>query len=362
MSERVENQNLAEIRPLISPRKLKEKQPLSESAAATVLASRRAIADVIHGRDQRRLVVIVGPCSIHDPDAALEYGARLRNTAQAMDDQLIVAMRTYFEKPRTTVGWKGLINDPDLDGSCRVERGLELAREVLLELGRLGVPCASEVLDPFTPQFVGDLLAWASIGARTVESQTHRQLASGLSMPVGIKNGTDGRLDGAANALVAAGCPHSFLGVTADGSAAVVRTTGNPNRHLILRGGGGRTNFAPADVARAAELAKSEAGLERPVMVDCSHDNSKKDHRRQAAVCREVLTQVRQGNRAIMGLLLESNLNPGRQTWSRGAPLRPGVSITDACMGWDETRALLHEIAEAVAGSPPRTLSNRQVA
>ena len=350
MSERIENQNLAEIRSLASPRELKKTRPLSEFAASTVLAGRRAIRDVIHGRDARRLVVIVGPCSIHDPDAALEYGARLRQTAQALEGQLVVAMRTYFEKPRTTVGWKGLINDPELDGSCRVERGLELAREVLLELAHLGVPCASEVIDPFTPQFVGDLLTWASIGARTAESQTHRQLASGLSMPVGIKNGTNGSLSVAANALVAARSAHSFLGITADGDAAVVRTTGNPDRHLILRGGGGQTNFASADIARAAKLAE---GLERPVMVDCSHGNSNKDYRRQAAACREVLTQVRHGNRAIMGLLLESNLHPGSQTWSPGAPLRYGVSITDACMGWEETRELLQEIAEAVAGSPP---------
>jgi 3-deoxy-7-phosphoheptulonate synthase len=360
MQERIENRNLIEIRPLTSPRSLQAKLPVSEAAAATVLAGRHAIRDVIHGRDGRRLVVIVGPCSIHDADAALEYGARLRRVADSVGEQLVLVMRTYFEKPRTTVGWKGLINDPDLDGSCQVERGLEIARRLLLDLGTLGVPCASEVLDPFTPQFVGDLLAWASIGARTSESQTHRQLASGLSMPVGFKNGTNGNLAVAHNALVAAGCAHSFLGITREGDAAVVRTRGNPDRHLVLRGGGGRSNYAPEDVARAATLVAGEGG-ERQVMIDCSHGNSNKDHTRQAVVCREVLGQVRQGDRAIMGLLLESNLRPGRQAWERGAPLQRGVSITDACMGWEETERLLSEIAEAVAAAAPSGLGNRQL-
>jgi 3-deoxy-7-phosphoheptulonate synthase len=258
------------------------------------------------------------------------------------------------------VGWKGLINDPDLDGSCQVERGLEIARRLLLDLGTLGVPCASEILDPFTPQFVGDLLVWASIGARTSESQTHRQLASGLSMPVGFKNGTNGNLAVAHHALVAAGCAHSFLGITREGASAVVRTRGNPDRHLVLRGGGGRSNYAPEDVARAAALGEGE-GVERPVMIDCSHGNSNQDHTRQAAVCREVLAQVRRGDRAIMGLLLESNLRPGRQVWERGAPLQRGVSITDACMGWEETERLLTEIAEAVAAGAPTRLGNRQL-
>ena len=360
MQERIENRNLIEIRPLTSPRSLQAKWQVPEAAAATVLAGRSAIRDVIHGRDARRMVVIVGPCSIHDADAALEYGARLRRLADSLDEQLVLVMRTYFEKPRTTVGWKGLINDPDLDGSCQVERGLEIARRLLLDLGTLVVPCASEVLDPFTPQFVGDLLAWASIGARTSESQTHRQLASGLSMPVEFKNGTNGNLAVAHNALVAAGCAHSFLGITREGDAAVVRTRGNPDRHLVLRGGGGRSNYAPEDVARAAALVAGESG-ERPVMIDCSHGNSNKDHTRQAAVCREVLAQVRRGDRAIMGLLLESNLRPGRQAWERGAPLQRGVSITDACMGWEETERLLIEIAEAVAAGAPTGLGNRQL-
>jgi 3-deoxy-7-phosphoheptulonate synthase len=346
--EPLEDAHLAGLEPLISPRELKAKLPMTERAAQHVLAARRALRDAIHGRDARRLLVIVGPCSIHDPDAAREYARRLAKTAAGLQGELIVVMRTYFEKPRTTVGWKGLINDPHLDGSCDVAAGLELARGLLLELSELGVACASEVLDPFTPQFVADLLAWGSIGARTAESQTHRQLASGLSMPVGFKNGTDGSLDAAKNAMIAASHSHSFLGITPDGRSAVVTTTGNPDRHLILRGGGGRTNYAPADVARAGAIAV-EQGIARGVMVDCSHDNSGKDAARQGAVCRDVLSQLRGGPPgALLGLLIESFLEPGRQNWRKGEPLARGVSITDACIGWAETEALLGEIASCV--------------
>ena len=346
--EPLENLHLEGLEPLISPRELKAKLPATETAARTVLAARRALRDAIHGRDARRLVVIVGPCSIHDPDAALEYAARLAKTAEVLKRDLVVVMRTFFEKPRTTIGWKGLINDPHLDGSCDVGRGLELARGLLLELGELGVACASEILDPFTPQFVADLLAWGGIGARTAESQTHRQLASGLSMPVGFKNGTDGSLQTAQNAMIAAGHSHSFLGITPDGRSAVVTTTGNPDRHLVLRGGGGRTNFAREDIAQAAALV-AEQGIARGVMVDCSHDNSGKDPARQSAVCRAVLAQLgRERPRALLGLQIESFLEPGRQTWRKGEPLARGVSITDGCIGWGETENLLGEIAEAV--------------
>ena len=346
--EPLEDLHLAGLEPLISPRELKAKLPVSERASRSVLDARRALRDAIHGRDARRLVVIVGPCSIHDPDAAREYAARLARTAEKLRGELIVVMRTYFEKPRTTVGWKGLINDPRLDGSCDVAAGLELARGLLLEIGEIGVACASEILDPFTPQFVADLLAWGSIGARTAESQTHRELASGLSMPVGFKNGTNGELEAAKNAMIAASHAHSFLGITPDGRSAVVTTTGNPDRHLILRGGGGRTNYAAEDLARAAALV-AEQGIARGVMVDCSHDNSGKDPARQGAVCRAVLSQLRGGPpQALLGLLIESFLEPGRQTWRKGEPLARGVSITDGCIGWPETEALLGEIAEAV--------------
>jgi len=351
MLERLEDCNLTGIRPLLSPRRLKAGNPLSVKAAETVTGARNAIRDVIHGRDTRRLVVIAGPCSIHDPAAASEYARRLKRASEPLQRELVVVMRSYFEKPRTTVGWKGLIDDPHLDGSRDVETGLEQARALLLAINELGVPCGSEILNPFTPQYVGDLLAWGAIGARTVESQPHRQLASGLSMPIGFKNGTDGRIEVALNAMVAAGQCNSFLGISADGRAAVVETSGNPDRHLVLRGGGDRGNFGAEDVARAAAFATDE-GAQRPILVDCSHGNSNKDHTRQPGVAREVVRQFREGQRALMGLLIESNLRPGRQCWEQGGALRYGVSITDACIGWDETEALLHEIAEAVRANP----------
>jgi 3-deoxy-7-phosphoheptulonate synthase len=256
-------------------------------------------------------------------------------------------MRTYFEKPRTTVGWKGMINDPHLDGACNISEGLHLARALLLKINALGVPCASEMLDPITPQYIADLVSWAAIGARTTESQTHREMASGLSMPVGFKNGTDGGMQVALNAMISARHEHSFLGINADGVTAVIKTRGNPDRHIVLRGGGGETNFSPEHIARAAEIVHEEA-IARPVMVDCSHGNADKDHTRQSAACREVLRQVRGGQRKIMGLMLESNLEAGKQAWKEGVNLKYGVSITDACIGWDETAKLLHEAAEAV--------------
>jgi 3-deoxy-7-phosphoheptulonate synthase len=350
MLERIEDRNLTSIRPLLPPRQLKDRIPQSVKAAETVVGARNAIRDLIHGRDTRRLAVVAGPCSIHDPEAAIAYARRLQRASEPLQGELVVVMRTYFEKPRTTVGWTGLISDPYLDGSCDVEAGLERARALLLEINELGMPCGSEILDPFTPQYVGDLLSWGAIGARTAESQPHRQLASGLSMPIGFKNGTDGRLDVAHNGMIAARHCHGFLGITADGRSAVVQTSGNPDRHLVLRGGSRRPNFSPEDVARAAALIADE-DLRRPIMVDCSHGNSNKDHTRQSAVARAVARQFREGQRALMGLLMESNLKPGNQRWERGAALRYGVSITDSCIGWDETEALLHVIAEAVRTS-----------
>ncbi len=344
-AERLEDRNVTEVVPLVAPRAVKQMLPVPDAVADTVRRAREAIRDVLHGRDRRRLVVIVGPCSIHDPTAALEYAERLARVARALRDRLMVVMRTYFEKPRTTVGWKGLINDPHLDGSCDIAAGLELARRILLDVNALGVPCASEVLDPITPQYVADLLSWAAVGARTTESQTHREMASGLSMPVGFKNGTDGSLQIALDAMVSARHAHSFLGINADGVTSIVRTRGNPDRHIVLRGGRGAPNHA--DVARAAALVAGE-GIARPVMVDCSHGNSGKDPSRQAAVCREVLAHLGEAGGALMGFLVESNLHPGRQDWRPGAALRFGVSITDACIGWEETEALLHEIAAAV--------------
>ncbi len=347
MTEKIEDRNVVGITPLIAPRAVKAAQPLTDAAAALVLETRAAIRDILAGRDRKRLLVVVGPCSIHDPDVAYDYARRLRPVAERTRDRLLVVMRTYFEKPRTTVGWKGLINDPQLDGSCDVAGGLQLARTVLLEIAALGVPCGSEVLDPITPQYISDLLSWASIGARTIESQTHREMASGLSMPVGFKNSTDGGLEVALHAMISARHPHTFLGINADGITAMIKTAGNPDRHVVLRGGARGPNHAPADVARAVELVAGE-GVARPIMVDCSHDNSSKDHTRQAAVCRDVLAQLAAGQQAIMGLLVESNLHAGRQTWKAGTALAYGVSITDACIGWDETEPLLDEIADAV--------------
>ena len=345
--EQIEDRNLLATEALVSPLAVKQRRPLTDVARRVVLGARRAIRDVLHGRDSRRLVAIVGPCSIHDPQAAREYAERLKRVADATADQLIVLMRTYFEKPRTTVGWKGLINDPQLDGSCDITHGLELSRAVLLEINGLGIPCATELLDPVVPQYIADLLSWAAIGARTTESQTHREMASGLSMPVGFKNGTDGSLRVALNAMISARHPHHFLGINHGGAVSVIRTAGNPDRHIVLRGGESGPNHRPEDIERAAALIAGE-GIARPILIDSSHDNSSKDHTLQARVCHDVLDQVRAGDARIMGLMIESNLYAGRQNWLPDAPLRYGVSITDACIGWDETEALLFEMAAAV--------------
>ncbi|MFN2427379.1 MAG: 3-deoxy-7-phosphoheptulonate synthase [Candidatus Binatia bacterium] len=341
--ERLEDINVSAVVDLRTPREIKRLLPLGDAAAATVRRARRELRDILHGRDRERMAVVVGPCSIHDPDAAREYAARLREAAAPLEQKLLVVMRTYFEKPRTTVGWKGLVNDPDLDGSCDIDRGLELARRVLLDINAMGVPCGTEILDPITPQYFGDAVSWAAIGARTTESQTHREMASGLSMPVGFKNGTDGSLDVALHAMISAGHPHAFLGIDADGVAAVVRTRGNPDRHVVLRGGGGRTNYGLAEIRAAADVVAGE-GVARPVMVDCSHGNSSKDYARQGGVARDVHATFHGGVGRVMGLLIESNLVEGRQDWAAGA-LRHGVSITDACIGWEETAALLVELA-----------------
>jgi 3-deoxy-7-phosphoheptulonate synthase len=251
----------------------------------------------------------------------------------------------------TTIGWKGLINDPHLDGTCDIATGMELARTILLKINRSGMPCATELLDPISPQYIADLISWTAIGARTTESQTHREMASGLSMPVGFKNGTEGSLQVAVNAMTAARSPHHFVGINADGQTSIIRTMGNPDRHIVLRGGGGKTNYDAEHVARA-EAALAGEGIARPIMIDCSHDNSSRDHRRQGVVARDVLRQFREGRQSIMGLMLESNLQPGKQTWKQGIALAHGVSITDACLGWDDTETLLNELAETVVTRP----------
>jgi 3-deoxy-7-phosphoheptulonate synthase len=351
MNRPIDNQHIIEIKALPSPRAIKTKLPITDQAAVLVVETRAAIRRILHGEDRDRLLVIVGPCSIHDPEAAYEYADKLKPLADALQDRLLIVMRTYFEKPRTTIGWKGLINDPHLDGSCDIATGMELARTILLRLNQSGMPCATELLDPISPQYIADLISWTAIGARTTESQTHRELASGVSMPVGFKNGTEGSLQVAVNGMTAARSSHHFVGINADGQTAIIKTMGNPDRHLVLRGGGGKPNYDAEHVAKA-EAAVAGEGIARPIMIDCSHDNSSKDHRRQGLVAREVLRQFREGRQSIMGLMLESNLQPGRQTWKQGCALAHGVSITDACLGWDETAILLNELADSLATRP----------
>ena len=348
MSDRLEDRNVEEISRLPAPREFVQGLAASPRARACEGEARRAIRDVLHGRDPGRLVGVVGPCSIHDTGGALVYADRLARVAEDTARELVLVMRCYFEKPRTSIGWKGLLHDPDLDGSGDLGAGLERARRLLVELAERGIPCGGEALDPISPQYLADLLSWAAIGARTCESQIHRELASGLSMPVGFKNPTSGDLGVVANAIRSARGAHTFLGIDAQGAVAYVRTRGNPDLHLVLRGGARGPNFGPRELAAAAGHAAA-FGLRRAVLVDCSHANSGGDHRRQARVCRAVLRQFRGGQRALMGVMLESQLQPGRQDWSPGAVLAPGLSITDACIGWDETRVLLYEAADAVA-------------
>lgn len=333
------------VRPLTTPALLQEKLPASDAVLATVLQSREAISNVLHGRDDR-LVVVVGPCSIHDHDQAMAYARLLKVQADALKADLVVVMRTYFEKPRTTVGWKGYINDPHLDGSFSINEGLELARALLLDVLGLGLAVGTEFLDLLSPQFISDLVSWGAIGARTTESQSHRQLASGLSCPVGFKNGTDGGMKIASDAILAAQSVHAFMGMTKMGQAAIFETTGNDNCHVILRGGK-VPNYSAADVNAACNLLKG-AGLTEQVMVDVSHANSSKDHLRQMTVCADVAEQVSLGERRIMGVMIESHLNEGRQDLIPGVSLRSGVSVTDACISFEQTIPLLESLAHAV--------------
>ena len=340
-----QNLNVLGTRPLVTPRELEAELPLSDAARQTVINARADVRGILTG-DDPRLLAVVGPCSIHDVDAAREYGRRLAAVARDVADRILVVMRVYFEKPRTTTGWKGLINDPHLDGSFDMNRGLRLARILLLDLADLGLPTGTEFLDPFTPQYIDDLVAWAAIGARTTESQTHRQMASGLSMPVGFKNATDGNLQVALDAMNAARSPHAFLGIDEDGRCCVFQTRGNDAGHVILRGGGGKTNFQPDDVADAAARL-AEADLPPRLMVDCSHANSGKKHDHQPAVWHNLIQQRAAGETGpspVIGIMLESNLHEGRQPMAKdGEELKYGVSITDACLGWRDTEALLRE-------------------
>jgi 3-deoxy-7-phosphoheptulonate synthase len=343
---RIDDVRIGAVRPLITPALLQERVPVRDDTLALVEGSRAAIAAILHGRDDR-LVVVVGPCSIHDHDQAIEYGARLKRVADELHDDLFIVMRAYFEKPRTTVGWKGYINDPHLDGSFAINEGLERARRLLLELTTLGVPTGTEFLDLLSPQFIAELVAWGAIGARTTESQSHRQLASGLSCPVGFKNGTDGGIQVAADAVLAARAPHAFMGMTKMGVAAIFETRGNDDCHVILRGGKA-PNYDEAGVAATCAVLAA-AGLRQQVMVDISHGNSGKRHERQIAIAAELAQRIAAGDRRIFGLMIESHLEPGRQDLVPGVPLRHGVSITDACIGFEQTVPLLGALAAAVA-------------
>ena len=342
---RIDDTRIDAVRPLITPALLMEKLPGSAATLALVERSREAIARVLRGDDDR-LIAIVGPCSIHDHAQAIEYACRLRAAAEPLDDALLVVMRTYFEKPRTTLGWKGYINDPHLDGSYAMNEGLERARYLLLEIVEMGLPVGTEFLDLLSPQFISDVIAWGAIGARTTESQSHRQLASGLSCPVGFKNGTDGGVKVAVDAIVTAAAPHAFMGMTKMGQAAIFETRGNADCHVILRGGK-RPNYAAADVADAC-AALRKAGLREQVMIDVSHANAEKQHRRQIDVTQEIAARIAGGDRSITGVMIESHLEEGRQDLIAGQPLRHGVSITDACIGWVDTAPLLSSLANAV--------------
>ncbi|UMB75803.1 3-deoxy-7-phosphoheptulonate synthase [Dickeya fangzhongdai] len=336
------NINISAEQVLITPDELKAKFPLNEPEQQAIALSRKTIADIIHGND-KRLLVVCGPCSIHDTDAALDYARRLQSLSAELSDRLYIVMRVYFEKPRTTVGWKGLINDPYMDGSFDMEAGLHIARDLLLKLVNMGLPLATEALDPNSPQYLGDLFSWSAIGARTTESQTHREMASGLSMPVGFKNGTDGSLGTAINAMKAASMPHRFVGINQSGQVCLLQTQGNPDGHVILRGGK-KPNYSAEDVAEC-EKQMRDAGLNPALMIDCSHGNSSKDYRRQPLVVESVIEQIKSDNRSIIGLMLESHIHEGNQSSEQPrADMRYGVSVTDACISWESTETLLRSV------------------
>jgi 3-deoxy-7-phosphoheptulonate synthase len=342
--------HVVETRPLVPPAVLHRDLPLSNQAASTVLQARQAVQAILHGRDHR-LLVIVGPCSVHDVEAAKEYAAFLAAARQRHRDELEVVMRVYFEKPRTTVGWKGLINDPHLDGSYDINTGLRRARGLLVHVAEMGLPAATELLDPVVPQYIADLISWTAIGARTTESQTHREMASGLSMPIGFKNGTDGSIGTAINAVEAASRPHHFLGINRDGYASIITTTGNPDGHLVLRGGKHGSNYHPEAIEQAA-CALDAVGMPNRLMVDCSHGNSNKDYRLQAQVAEQVAEQLAAGSRHVMGVMLESHLVAGNQKICADlSQLTYGQSVTDACIDTATTAEVLAGLAAAVRRS-----------
>jgi 3-deoxy-7-phosphoheptulonate synthase len=337
---------ICETQEVAAPIQVHDEIPMTEAAAATILETRAAIHNILTGLDDR-LLVVIGPCSIHEPKAAVEYAQRLKTVREQLQDDLLIVMRVYFEKPRTTVGWKGLINDPDLNASFNINKGLRLARQLLLDVNKLGVPAATEYLDLITPQYVSDLISWGAIGARTTESQVHRELASGLSCPVGFKNATDGGIKIAIDAINAAMSPHHFLSLTKEGRSAIFSTRGNEDAHIILRGGNDRPNYDEVSVEQVAE-GLQQAGLRPNIMIDFSHANCMKKYERQMLVAQDVADQIRSGDTRIIGIMAESHLIAGRQDVENGKPLTYGQSITDACLGWDDSVKLLNEMATAV--------------
>ena len=345
MKYKTDDTRITAMTEVISPEQLHKDCQVSESATKLIFDTRTAIHDILNGKDDR-LLVIIGPCSIHDPDAAREYATRLKEVRQELSEDLLVVMRVYFEKPRTTVGWKGLINDPNLDESYEINKGLHLARSLLTDLNDMDVPAATEFLDLITPQYVADLISWGAIGARTTESQVHRELASGLSSPVGFKNGTDGGLQIAIDAIGAASRPHNFLSLTKEGYSAIFATTGNDDCHIILRGGK-EPNYDAKHVKQAVTELEA-AGVQQRLMIDCSHANSQKDHQRQVEVANVIAEQIAQGNENIMGVMIESHLVAGRQNVEEGKGLTYGQSVTDACINWDDSVKMLNDLAASV--------------
>jgi len=340
MPNKISNIHIENSQTLITPKELKAKLPLSHSASKTVFRYRKEIEAILDGQDNRKFIV-VGPCSIHDIKAAEEYSLKLKSLSDKVKDKLLLIMRVYFEKPRTTVGWKGLINDPDMDDSFHIEKGLEIARKLLLKIADLELPAATEALDPIIPQYLGELISWSAIGARTTESQTHREMASGLSMPVGFKNGTDGSIKVALNALQSARNPHNFLGINQKGQVSIFQTTGNAYGHVILRGGDRQPNFDPANVKNVEEKLR-DANLPAKIVIDCSHGNSNKDYKLQPSVFENVIEQIMDGNTSIVGMMLESNLHEGGQSIPCNLEeLKYGVSVTDKCIGWEETEKII---------------------
>lgn len=345
MSERIDNLHVQSQQVLITPAELKQDIPLTEAATDTIIAGRHTVMDILDRKDHR-LFLVVGPCSIHDVDAAKDYAKRLQALAEEVSDTLYLVMRVYFEKPRTTVGWKGLINDPHINDTFKIEEGLHIARQLLVDLSEIGLPLATEALDPISPQYLSELISWYAIGARTTESQTHREMSSGLSSAVGFKNGTDGSLDVATNALLSVLSPHSFLGINQEGQVAIINTTGNPYGHIVLRGGNGKPNYDSVSVA-LAEKALEKAGASKNIMVDCSHANSNKDPALQPLVMENVTNQILEGNQSIIGLMVESNLNWGNQKIPANLDdLEYGVSITDACIDWETTEKSIREMRD----------------